>query len=115
MELDRNGLNTAINANVLPEPDMRRLGFTDHSEKTWYYCTRVGTGISFNVSIPKDGSRLRIDVLDEDFLQPYDYQRILEKNPKFPFAEGVKAGVEFQMETLSEAGVITGYHKGMYI
>lgn len=115
MELDHNGLNTAISANILPEARMRELGFTDHLETTWYYNTRVGNGVSFNVSIPKDGSRLRIDVLDEDFLQPYDYQMFLEKTPNLAFALGVKAGVEFQMETLSKAGVITGYSKGMYI
>jgi hypothetical protein len=115
MKLDQNGLNAAINATVLPETRMREIGFTDHLETTWYYCVRVGSGTSFNVSIPKDGGRLRIDVLDEDFGQPYDYQRILKSHPNLAFAQEVKARVESQMATLSEAGVITGYTRGMYI
>lgn len=115
MELDKNGLNTALNAAVLPEAEMRKLGFTDHSATNWYYCSRVGSGVTLNVSIPKDGSRFRLDVLDEDFGQPYDYQDYLKRNPKLEFALGVKAAVENQLESLSSAGVITGFTRGMYI
>jgi hypothetical protein len=115
MELDKNGLNTALNATVLPEVEMRKLGFTDHSAVAWYYCSRVGAGITFNVSIPKDGSRFRLDVLDEDFGQPYDYQEYLVRNPKQEFALGVKAEVESQMNFLSIAGVISGFTRDMYI
>lgn len=115
MELDKNGLNTSLNSTILPDEEMRKLGFTDYSEDTWYYCSRVGAGITLNVSIPKDGSRFRLDVLDEDFGQPYDYQEYLVRNPKQEFALGVKAAVEKQMEFLSLAGVITGFEPGMYI
>lgn len=115
MELDQNGLNMDINASVLPETKMRELGFTDHSKNNWYHCFRVGEGITLNVTIPKDGSRLRIDVLDEDFGQPYDYQRILERNPNLEFAQKIKAQVEFQLELFSKAGVITGFTRGMYL
>ena len=115
MELDVNGLNLAISASVLPEDEMRRLGFTDHKADTWYHCFPVGEGVTLNVAVPKDGSRLRLDVLDEEFLQPYDYQRILKNNPNLEFAQRVKAQTEFYLELLSEAGVITGFTRGMYI
>lgn len=115
MELDKNGLNAAVSGVVLAEEEMRNLGFTDHSKDRWYYCFRVGEGITLNVTIPKDGSRLRIDVLDEDFGQPYDYQRILKNNPNLEFAQRVKAQVEFQLELFSRAGVITGFTRGMYL
>lgn len=110
-----NGLNADIDANILPEAEMREIGFTDHSEGTWYFSRRVGTDISFNVSIPKDGSRLRIDVLDEDFGQPYDYQRILKNNPDLPYALNVKGGVERYMQDLTDAGVLSGWSPGEYI
>lgn len=113
--LDSRGLNSAIDSTLLPEPAMRELGFTDHLPTTWYYSTRVGSTVSFTVSIPKDGARLSVEVLDMEFGQHYDYQAILKRHPDLPFALGVKAGVEFQMEKLSAAGVITGYTPGMYI
>jgi hypothetical protein len=115
MKLDQNGLNADINASILPETKMRELGFTDHSQDSWYHCSRVGDGITLNVTIPKNGSRLRIDVLDEDFGQPYDYQRILKNNPNLEFAQRVKSQVEFSLELLSNAGVITGFTRGMYL
>lgn len=113
--LDANGLNANINAVILEDEKMRELGFTDHSEKNWYYTIRVGAGVSFNLSIPKDGSRLRIDVLDEDFGQPYDYQQFLKKNPEFPFGLRVKEAVERVMKDFTEAGVLTGWKPGDYI
>ena len=114
-KLDQNGLNLALGSVILPDVDMRGLGFTDHAGDNWYYYVKVESDITFNLTIPKNGGRLRIDVLDEDFCQPYDYQRILKDNPSFPYALAVKARVENQMERLSEAGVITGYTPGMYI
>lgn len=115
MEIDKNGLNTALNASILPETEMRKLGFTDYSATNWYYCSTVGSGVTLNVSIPKDGSRFRLDVLDEDFGQPYDYQAYLKRNPEQEFALGVKAAVENQLDFLSLAGIITGFEPGMYI
>lgn len=113
--LDARGLNTAINGNILPEEQMRELGFTDHSGKNWYYVQRVAQDITFNLTLPKDGGRLSIDVLDEDYGQPYDYQAILKRSPKLDFAQNVKFQVEFLMQSFSDKGIITGYKKGMYI
>lgn len=113
--LDNRGLNAAIGGNILTDEQMRNHGFTDHNAKNWYYVERVGDGTTFNLTLPKDGGRLQIDVLDEDFGQPYDYQAYLKRNPKLEFAHGVKARVEAIMERMSEQGIITGYKKGMYI
>ena len=115
MALDANGLNADINGVVLSEEKMRDLGFTDHSPKNWYLCRGLGNDVTFNVSIPKDGSRLTLSVIDEDFGQHYDYQAILVRNPDFAFALAVKDKVEQVMEHLSSEGVIEGYVPGMYI
>jgi hypothetical protein len=115
MKLDANGLNAAIGSHLLSDDDMFGLGFTDHKKDTWYLCVRVETDITLNISIPKDGSRFRIDVLDEDFGQPYDYQNILKRHPKLEFARSVKARVENQLELLTKSGVITGFTRGMYV
>lgn len=113
--LDNNGLNTAITSTILPDATMREIGFTDHRPTHWYYSARVGHEIFFSVTIPKDGGRLRIDVLDEAFGQPYDYQNILSRHPKLQFALEVKENVEREMKKLSKAGIIQGFKPGMYI
>ena len=124
VEVNSNCVNTKIKAHILSEKEMREIGFTDYSKDRWFFCRSItfpreprykGFDISFNVSIPKDGSDIRIDVLDEDFCQPYDYQRILSKNPNHPCASIVNEQVERWMEYLQEQGVLSGHIKGEYI
>ena len=118
IEVNKNYVNKAIKANILDDDTMRVIGFTDHNEKTWYFTRSThdnGVCISFNIVIPKDGSDITIGVLDEAFLQPYDYQYYLEKNPEFKFALRVQAFVESQMKYLKDLGVIDGWDYGMYI
>lgn len=124
IETDDNGLNIKIKSYLLPEERMREIGFTDYCCDRWYYSRMIkfpkekryrNFEISFNVTIPKNGDRLRIDVLDEDFCQPYDYQRMLSKDSKFEPALIVKEFVEKQMEYLQQQGVLSGHTYGEYI
>lgn len=105
---------------------MREIGFTDHAKDRWYFCRMLeypkdkkgryhGFEISFNVTIPKDGSDFSIDVLDEDFLQPYDYQYMLNSNPDFEPALITKEQVEEWMTYLQDNGVLSGHKYGEYI
>ncbi len=75
----------------------------------------LGRGISFNCTIPKDGSEAWIDVLDEDFLQPYDYQQMLEHKPHPPVADIVNHRVIALMLELKMKGIIEGYEVGDYV
>jgi hypothetical protein len=116
MEIDENGLNAALTASILASrQDMRTLGFTDGSGASWQLNRRVGQDVMLNLSIPKNGNRFRLDILDEDFLQPYDYQNILERSPNHEFALGVRKAVEEVLEFLSKVRIIQGYEKGMDI
>lgn len=113
---NNNGLNTKISANVLPDDSMRALGFTDHAETTWYYVTQVRKSITLNISISKDGARLKIDVLDEWFGQPYDYQHMLASSDNPPeAAKEVHEKVEKIMSEMVDAGVLAGWSPGQYI
>lgn len=115
VEVNSHGTNKAIKAHILSDDKMREIGFTDCDEKNWYYYKNLSNEISFNVTIPKDGSDISIDVLDEDYLQPYDFQYILEKNPNHPFAVGIKVKVEGCMRYLQNKGVLSGHEYGEYI
>ena len=122
VEVNSNGVNKLIKYNILSDEKMRDIGFTDYAEDTWYFCRMIkfpkghrGLDISFNVSIPKDNSDIQIDVLDEAFCQPYDYQYMLDKNPEFEPALVVKEQVEDWMKYLQDKGVLSGHVYGEYI
>lgn len=102
-----------MKANILEENKMREL-FTDHIQEQWYYCQELDD-ISFNLSIDKKNKTIKIDVLDEDFCQPYDYQYILNKNPNNEFAKKIHNFVQAEMLKLMEFGVIEDYVMGDYI
>ena len=123
VEVNSNCVNVKIKAHILSDKKMREIGFTEYN-KEWHFRRSIafpreprykGFDISFSVSIPKDGSDIRIDVLDEDFCQPYDYQSMLHKNPTFEPALIVYEQVEELMEYLQSKGVLSGHVKGEYI
>ena len=124
LELNSNCVNEKIKAEILSDEKMRGLGFTDYAKNTWYFCRGIklpntkrykGFDISFSVSIPKDGTDISIDVLDEDFCQPYDYQKMLENNPEFEPCVIVKGQVEEWMSYLQDKGILSGHVYGEYI
>mgnify|MGYP007119899505 CR=1 FL=1 len=72
-DIDKN-----IKINVLEDKKMREIGFTDFRKDTWYFSRMLKKEISFSLSVNKENpADFRIDVLDDDFCQPYDYQSIL--------------------------------------
>lgn len=116
-QLNSNGVNIAIKAHILDDEHMRKAGFTDRNPNHWYYCRFMPKpyDISFNVTIPKDGSDIKIDVLDENFLQPYDFQYYLSKNPENKFALDVQKFVYEQMKYLMKHSILSNWKPGDYI
>lgn len=117
VELDENGLNANIKTHILPDDKMREIGFTDADYSAWYFCKYWGDiDVSFNVRIEKDKpNSLRIDVLDEAFLQPYDYQYLLRRDPNFKVAKLVKSRVDKCMTYLIDNGILSGWQVGDYL
>lgn len=107
--------NAMIQANILDDKKMHEIGFTDYSKDSWYYCRDIGLDISFNVSINKKTSEIKIDVLDEWFLQPFDYQAQIQDGRNDDFINNINKQVQGQMRYLMDTGVITGYRMGDYI
>lgn len=116
MKLDENGLNAALTASSLASrQDMRTLGFTDSSDGSWYLRRGVGQDVTLNLYIPKNGSRFRLDIIDDNFLKPYNYQDVLKQSPHHELALEVQQSVEKALEFLSKVQIIHGFEKGMYI
>lgn len=118
----RNNVN--IHIHLLDDELMRKARFTDFREGYWYYCRDLkplASGISFNLAVAKDNpDDWKIDILDEDFCQPYDYQAMIQREYDGEEFQGkfhwiVNAQVEYEMEHLTRLGIISGWEKGDYI
>lgn len=118
-KIGSNGLNTKIKAHLLPDTEMRKLGFIDYQEGYWHFSKILRGSIIFGVTISKaDTDDFHIDVLDDDFYQPYDYQRMLSQKSYHepnPYAIAVYEKVERWMDYLQQAGVLSGHVRGEYI
>lgn len=66
-----------MKVNVLKAKQMRDIGFTDYFTPNWYFgkriCEKYPVTIIF--SINKKTKNCKIDILDENFLQPYPYEK----------------------------------------
>lgn len=117
-QVNENGNNTKIKCHLLSDEEMRAYKFSDFREGWWSYWKTIDKqcAIEFMISINKsDPDDYRIDVLDDNFGQPYDYQHILLNNPDFKIALNIKEKVEFEMERLIDAGIVSGHEYGEYI
>jgi len=104
-----------INPNQTVE-SLSKYGFSNHHEPTLYFCKMLIDEISFSISIDKKSLEItNIDVLDENFLQPYDYQAILMRDTSYKYAKMVFDKVDSVINKLQNDGVIEGYTRGMYI
>lgn len=118
-EVNERGINKKIKVNIFDDKKMRELGFSDRREGYWNFMREVAVDITFGLSINKmDPNDFNINVLDDNFCQPYDYQSYLSKETYHgpsQFAINVYNNVEKIMECLTECGIVSGHVKGEYI
>lgn len=118
--LNKRNTNANIKVNIFDDGKMRELGFTDYSKYTWYYLAYIINEkhfkVTFNLQINKQNpDNFKIDVLSEDYLQPYDYQAGLRDCPKFKKYLQAHEKVQEIMKHLIDIGIIEGYNLGDYI
>lgn len=116
-ELTKEGFTNKIILNKdLTTEEMLAYGFSNNNEPNLYYSKMVGADTSFNLIVDKKSKQIKnIDVLDEDFLQPYNYQSILMKDNSHEFARSVFDRVDQLLNQLQSDGIISGYQRGMYV
>ena len=113
---DKRGQNQNIKFHVVDKETMNDCGFgLTYGE--WIMCIELTDTISFNLKISDDEEIGIIDILDDDFLQPYDFQgMILDKGDKAPsLTKKVQNKVYMIMCYLSANGIISGWNIGDYI
>lgn len=116
--------NNKFQYHILSDEKMKEIGFdknfyegTDHEEYSpyWWFTKHIqfpkekmweNIEIELEIRIPKDGSDLDIRILDSDFCQPYDYQRILKTTPDHKCANIVKEQVDKWIKYLQDNGVL---------
>lgn len=102
--------------NILSDKLMKEAGFYSvMNDKKWSLCKNLGLETSFNVSIVKDTLEFKIDILDERFLQPYDFQYILEHTPDHKYANVINKKVVKLVMGLIDMGIIEEYEVEDYI
>lgn len=113
--LDERGQNKNIKFHILDDETMKSYGF-GHSYEEWIYNLGITDTISLNIIITDDCEG-RIDVLDDDFLQPYDFQSMImnDTNKVNNVAKTVQKKVYTVMENLVYGGIISGWNVGDYI
>lgn len=115
--LDKRGQNANIKFHIPNEDIMRLCGFNyTYTYKEWIYSIGLSDTISLTITINSDCEGV-IDVLDDDFLQPYDFQgMILEKGDKVSsFVKNIQNTVYVIMSNLLQNGIISGWDVGDYI
>ena len=117
VEINEHGNNAAIKVHILDEATMKLNGFQrfiSNEDNWWYFCKRVYKDVTFNMTI-YDSGYWKIDILDECFCQPYDYQAMYESGNYRPVVLTVMENVNEIMDSFVHKGIISGWKVGDYI
>lgn len=117
-DINQRGQNAAICGHILGDDIMEANGFR-HREafgrQFWSKFVLMAykhLEMGFYVTIYDDDGSIEIDMLDEDFCQPYDWQGMDED---FDYAIKARDFSWDQMEKLVESGIVSGWKRGDYI
>lgn len=117
VKINEHGNNAAIKVHILDDATMKLNGFRrfiSGEDNWWYFCNRVYKDITFNMMIYDSGD-WAIDILDEWFCQPYDYQAMYESGNYRPVVLTVMKNVNEIMDSFVHKGIISGWKVGDYI
>lgn len=109
------GMNSNIKFHILSENAMKMCGFGFiSSDNRWYFYKGITEHISLEVTIESDETG-KIEVLDNYWLRPYDFQTMIESGNPSKVAVDVQKEVYMWMNSFSLFGIIEGWEWGDYI
>ena len=111
------GQNANIKGHIVDDKTMKRNGFHyDAKYEQWDYVQELYDEITLYIHISEgDEDNVVIDVIDDDFCQPYDYQSYLGNKPDARVPIIVHRQVQSKMKELMKAGIVTGYTLEDYV
>ena len=111
------GQNANIKGHVVDDEIMKQHGFHyDAKYEQWDYVQCLYDEITLYIHISEgDEDNVVIDVIDDDFCQPYDYQSYLGNKPDARVPIIVHRQVQSKMKELMKAGIVTGYTLEDYV
>ena len=120
IELNKYQTNKRIKGIVKSDDEMKSYGFRyidSVSRPYWVYFSmlHLELHIEFSIRLFPDSDDVQIDVLDDDFCQPYDYQAMMDAHPYSVLPRKIFHEVDRVMHDLQNSGFITGYSTGMYV
>lgn len=117
-ELRANGTsaNIQIGAGATIE-SLLAYGFRKVGNDRVVFTRELGCDICFYVTMNvRDLNDLKIDVIDDDFGQPYDYQLyLMSSDEPVRVASAIYEKVETELKKLQEACIIEGHVRGNYV
>ena len=108
--LNSRGQNANIKGHIVDDEIMKRNGlFYDEYDKRYFYVQELYDQITLYIYIDGYDEEITIQVLDDDFCQPYDYQSYLGNKPDARVPIIVHRQVQSKMKELMKAGIVSGY------
>jgi len=114
VELNSKGINKNIVC-VADDETLIKNGFTNHHKPTMYWSSNLGNEIVFSIGVNIATRTVEIDILDDSFCQPYDYQAMIERGSTNKIVLEVHNKVQAIMKKLLDKNIISGYTIGDYI
>lgn len=88
------------NTPILSDARMRELGFTDFKKTSWYFCSRVESNVTLNITIDKKTGDYSELVMNEFFGQPEYYGEYKE-----PHRSNIKNNIDEKIHEFQKAGL----------
>lgn len=116
-ELNVKGFTNRIRLNEgISKETLLKAGFTNQLKSSLYLMKNIDKETSFNLTICSETFQIQgIDILDENILQPYDYQLEIAKGQPSEKAINVFRKVNNILDELQRQNIITGFKERMYI
>lgn len=114
-EVDENGQNKNLRFHIIDTHLMESVGFK-HTYNFWILYDSVDEDITINIKIT-DNEVGTIDILDDNFCQPYDFQKMIyDLGDNAPFtAIKVQHKLYTILDSMKTFGILEGWEWGDYI
>lgn len=112
---NKEGKNSRIVPHFKATPKKLFANGFSYLDGEYYLLKRVFGSISFDISINLFENSVEIDIFDEDFFQPYDYQHDIRKGRVSSYTKLVHKKVQDIMKDLIDKEIIMGYSPNDYI